>query len=432
MTLRSRAVLIILGLAAFLVFAPAIVLLARGYYFDFHTGSLVRTGALHLKTDPKDAAVTLGGVKLSNTTPLTQRFVIPGDYLLQIEKQNFQAWKKEITIRPELVTYVPPSGPDSVVLFLTNPSAVNLSTSTADFFAENSSVYYAQQGKILSVQGNFLNPQSVLATSTIPSDARVTDTGSDLTGQNMFLISSSLGISKLTTRQNFALPADTVAAMFWKERSTTVLLNQKKQLLEIDSNSKQQTLRENISAFTIAVNLYALSAPSEGAPAQLLQISTDGQTHVLLPSLPGFGSAQILVTPSKLVFLLLDNTLYQAGDGLQKINSGVDRMNWTADFPGLIYGNSHEVWIYATDRQDNELVTRSSKMLSGPVYNQKTGYFFVAEDSQLKAIEYDLQGQENTYVLASTATANPKFTVNPDGNMILYLDENRLVSLKIR
>ena len=317
MVLRMRISLIAGGVIIFLILGPAIIFLARGFSYDFANQKIVRTGTLVVKTDPRDAQVSLNGEKLKNT-PLIKRFLIPGEYLLEVKKSGYFAWKKQIAIHSQQVANPHPAETEKIFLFLESP-------------------------------GSVLAP-----TSTVP-------------------------IEEATTTLDYFLR---------------------------ESNDK----------------------------GQLWQGTDDSPSRLILDNLPPFSQSKLVVTPGKQIFLLLDETLYQAGENdLQKINTPVNFATWNNEANGLLYGNDHEVWLFRPlSNKPNELITRSSQMLSGPVYNEKTGYLFVRSGHQIKAIEFDPSGEPNVYVLTEVKTLETKLWVNLDGTELTYLDGDLLHRLNIR
>ncbi len=318
MTLKSRVILIICGIIIFLIAAPLSIFLARGFRYDFSQNRLVKTGALVIKTDPRGAEVKLRGQTLSSGTPLTQRFLLPGEYDVEIKKPGYFTWKKQVTIHEQFVTYLSRDS-ERIFLLLQNPAQTSVSTSTP-----------------------LLNPQK-------------------------------------TYKDQYYISAD------------------KKHLL--------------------------LKNPGGGS----------GEDLKLAGDLPQFGKSEILAGESKQIFLLLDDRLFEVREKLQILATGVSYARFDNESRALIYGNEHEIWLYRPlKRGEAELVTRSSAVLGLGVYNGKIGYVFVAEGTQIKAIEFDSSGGANVYTLAETNTPGGSLLVNPQGTELTYLDGEELISLKIR
>ena len=149
MSIRSRFALIVSGIIIFGIFAPVILFFARGFRYDFANHEIIRTGLLVVKSEPRGAQVFLNGRELGKT-PLTKRFINPGDYDVTLKKDNYAPWKKRATILPEQVSYLPITK-EKVNLFLEGQHSRVLSTSTFDFMLADGSIFFVEK-----------NPQSGL------------------------------------------------------------------------------------------------------------------------------------------------------------------------------------------------------------------------------------------------------------------------------
>src|SRR3989344_4089024 len=165
MTTRSRVLLIVSGLIIFMIAAPSIVLLARGFRYDFSQNRIVETGTLGVKAEPRGARVFLNGEALK-TTPLTYRFLKPGEYSLEIQKDNYFPWKKRITVHAQQVITINSPDSDEITLFLSSPVISVVASSTADFLAAGNGIFYLRDSAIYRTdqQGE---DSSLLATSTL-------------------------------------------------------------------------------------------------------------------------------------------------------------------------------------------------------------------------------------------------------------------------
>jgi hypothetical protein len=359
MTFKSRVTLLVSGAVIFFILAPAAIFFARGFRYDFSQRRVVKTGTLVIKTDPRGAQVTLSNQKLSGSTPLTKRFLVPGEYSVEITKPGYYPWQKKIAIYSQEVFYLPQAPVPKIPLFLETTQAAVIATSTQDFFLQKDSVYYLSGQMIYrsDIQGK--NPTLAATTTSISLDSQVLHlANNNETGKN-----------------------------YWIDSKTRML------------------------GFTN---------------------SAGEKTNLLSAPLPEFKQSKIILSSDKQVFLLLDNDLYQVKETLKKIASGVAYASWNNELPGLVYGNSHEIWLYNPEKEQKILVTRSLKTLGEAQYNGKTGYLFVVEDQKLKGIEFDSLGQPNIYTLFETKTSNPKFALDSDGTYLLILDGPDLISLKIR
>lgn len=98
-----RRLAIFVGILMALVLGTLIVIqLARGYRLDFATRTLLPTGILVATSTPDGAQVLVDG-NLAGATNSTINFP-PGEYLVEIKKDGYLPWQKNLIIEKELVT----------------------------------------------------------------------------------------------------------------------------------------------------------------------------------------------------------------------------------------------------------------------------------------------------------------------------------------
>src|SRR3989338_5461590 len=94
--LRNRFLLVGSGVVVFVLITPILVLYARGFKVDWENKSIVKTGALVIRSEPDKAQIYLDDKKLDQTTPTNLRFLVPNDYNFRIEKEGYQSWTKRL------------------------------------------------------------------------------------------------------------------------------------------------------------------------------------------------------------------------------------------------------------------------------------------------------------------------------------------------
>jgi len=92
-----------LAVVVFIVLATYVVLFATGYKFDWAAKTLKKTGFLLVETYPKGANLKVAGKK-GGTTPVTVKRLLPGDYLVEIDKEDYRDWTGTISVESGLVT----------------------------------------------------------------------------------------------------------------------------------------------------------------------------------------------------------------------------------------------------------------------------------------------------------------------------------------
>lgn len=104
----------VIFLIIFLLILSAIILIARGYRFNPSKKTLTPTGILVVSSFPDGAKIYLNGQFYGATNSNIN--LLPGNYLLEVKKNGYTTWKKEITIKGEVVVKA------DALLYLQNPT----------------------------------------------------------------------------------------------------------------------------------------------------------------------------------------------------------------------------------------------------------------------------------------------------------------------
>jgi hypothetical protein len=99
---KVRFLLFILGLIIVPIATVLVVLFAKGYRPDLKKGEITVTGLLVANSYPEGAQVFIND-KLSSATNTTIN-LNPGDYTVEIKKEGYHLWVKQLKIQPEIVT----------------------------------------------------------------------------------------------------------------------------------------------------------------------------------------------------------------------------------------------------------------------------------------------------------------------------------------
>lgn len=110
MTIRERKMLFILAVLLFIVISPIIILYSLGYDFDFFKNKVIPTGGLYLNIMPKGVKIFIDGKLEKENSPYALGSGIfikdlpEKSYTLEIKKDDYYDWKKEIAVKSSLVT----------------------------------------------------------------------------------------------------------------------------------------------------------------------------------------------------------------------------------------------------------------------------------------------------------------------------------------
>ncbi len=109
MQLRTRRIIMFSFIAAFFILAPILIFYASGYRYDFKREKILKTGTLMLEAkDIKNAKLYIND-KLYEKPFDGKIFIynlLPDDYTVRLEKDNYYSWQKKITVQSSLTTFV--------------------------------------------------------------------------------------------------------------------------------------------------------------------------------------------------------------------------------------------------------------------------------------------------------------------------------------
>lgn len=108
MTRKKRRILFILLAVVFLAVGPLTVFYSLGWRINWTEKSVTRPGALHIRAVPKNVEIFIDG-KLKKKTDFFfgSAFIenlIPGRYYLEVKKEGFHDWQKNLDIAENQVT----------------------------------------------------------------------------------------------------------------------------------------------------------------------------------------------------------------------------------------------------------------------------------------------------------------------------------------
>jgi len=94
----------ILAVFVFIVVASYALLYAMGYKIDWQNLNFKKTGFILIESYPRGAEIKLAGKAIDKSTPTTIKRLLPGDYLLELNKSNYRPWQGNLLVESGLVT----------------------------------------------------------------------------------------------------------------------------------------------------------------------------------------------------------------------------------------------------------------------------------------------------------------------------------------
>lgn len=106
MTKHTKRILFYSAVIVFVLLSYVVILYAQGYKYSFSEGKFFRTGSIFVKSN-EDSKVYLNDKFLNSTSFFGNSYTIsgllPGQYTVRLQKDNFSSWQKKISVEEGLV-----------------------------------------------------------------------------------------------------------------------------------------------------------------------------------------------------------------------------------------------------------------------------------------------------------------------------------------
>ena len=118
-----------ISLVLYIVLLPIILSYSLGYHIDFGKLNIYKTGILSLRSNPSGSSLYINGRLSAELTPARIEELKPGKYFIEVKREGFYPWQKEVTIRPNMVTRA-----ENIVLFPVSQEVEKISDREASNF----------------------------------------------------------------------------------------------------------------------------------------------------------------------------------------------------------------------------------------------------------------------------------------------------------
>lgn len=107
-----RYIVFFFSLALYFILLPIVLSYSLGYHIDYHNFKIYKMGILSLRSAPSGASVYINGKLRQELTPVRIEELKPDTYSVEVKREGFYPWQKELVIRPNMVTRA-----ENIILF---------------------------------------------------------------------------------------------------------------------------------------------------------------------------------------------------------------------------------------------------------------------------------------------------------------------------
>lgn len=450
--------------ALFFVVAPAIIMNARGYRFDFSRGIFVHSGSIMLKTNPQDFNSYVNG-KLETSKKInrvnssyTLTGFIPGNYEIAIGADGFQTWTKKTEVHSGLASEF-----WNILLVRKDYARAAFETQGLDNFfisPKDKNIALAKntgagvEVRILNIAGktitgSFSFPASVFDDKTREEniewspDEDYLSVPVKITGEkyNYFIANPADGSS---FDLNSFLEKDDIRNVRWDPKDKNYLFFLSGSGLyraNITDKNDLKLIAENVSAFDLSkTGIYYSQSPNElvfktgldgaGTPAQLTNNFPDVSISPI--------KKLIIYDDDRLAFLSSDQKLFIYNKGeretyFKKLGDNIQSFQFSDDGKKLLFASGNEIFAYflrdwkvQPERVENEIqsITRYSETLKNIQWFKDYEHIIFSAGPYVKIIELDPRDHRNCMDILKTNDNEPRLTYNHSSERLFFIDKN--------
>jgi PEGA domain len=479
----QRRVYMISFILLFLIIAPLVVFLARGYRFDNIGKIFVYSGSITVKTFPQDVNIYLDGKKIDKrminvNNSYTINGIKPGKYLLKCEKTGYTGWEKNIEVHSGISTefwnlVLLPEEKQDLQNYTTEP--------IKQFFIsprENKEiVLFSEKDNereiyLLDTENN--EQQKIFSTSDYHFVSTEKEENIEWSTDNKRLLIPFLDkkenknyvitkIKKDETRDDLNLHElfnenedekkyfEKVRWMFDRNDELVVLTTDHElYYFDLSNPDNKMLLDEQVSSFDFSGNrIYYSQLPNNFIwEIKNNDVNTKRQvTHKAIESNPDLFNKLIaydeyriaLINDKKELFIF--NEEKEEGEvSMEKIYDNVSGIQLSDDGKKLLFWTDNEIWVLMLrewevqplrQKGDKFLITRFSQPVKNVQWMDNYENVLFSVGPSIKSVEIDLRDHVNVVNVMNLKNdlENRDIFYNKDNQVLLFKDKNQLKSM---
>lgn len=421
-------------LSAFIIISPILILDAQGFGFDFEKLKIVKVGGISIKSIIPDINVFINNEYKNKTSSFSRDLLlqklIPGEYKIKIEKENYHSWEKILSVEEKKVTKA-----ENIYLFLENiPFEINKENIQNFFLSKDKStiLYLTEKQEIISNKNDLVlnSTESKKYFSEInnveffPDFKKILIKGKDKQKNIKYYYlelnnPSSLSILKiLETAEDFIL------------KDNSILYKTKNQLNEYSLTDKTtEVIKKDINAFSISdYNLYTIE---KGVLIRTNTISKNQE--ILSVELLPIQNYKMMNVSGKI--LVHDNFfLYVFNENNKKFEQFLKttEINYDVLSDKIIFNNNSELWLLLLRDFESPFFQKSGSFIFLSRFSSKienvnwfnNDYFFYTTNNNLYVSEIDNRDNINVFQISQLPVK--KLWFDNKEKILYFLSDNKV------
>lgn len=160
MTLKTRRLLFYILTVLFVIAAAGTVFYSTGYRVDFKNQTIVETGGVYIKSNPRDINITLNGKTIESDTGILKTGTLidnltPGNYVITLNSHNFHGWQKNVIVTPGAVSIF------DFVILVPEGGATKISDPTDELHIQGDK-FILQSNEVIKLKGKIISGDVII------------------------------------------------------------------------------------------------------------------------------------------------------------------------------------------------------------------------------------------------------------------------------
>ena len=474
MKLWKRKTLLISAFILFFVISPILVFYAIGYRYDFENKAFRKIGMIIVESEPKNADIFIDN-KYKSKTPFRIKNLLPDEYSIEVVKNGFTAWKKNLLVESKKVTWA-----SNIVLFYEKPETNKLSEISFNKFNispnykkiiassnhnDNSGIWLVDiesnlSKKLFPKEGddnqtspipnkNYINLK-YSSFKWSPDSKKIIFSIKDNKLEETVIVDTTEDTKPIYINSSYDLKTEDIQ---WKNNEEIYLLDKSGNIHQIELNLEYAPKRmlENVTNFKFnKKNNKIIYISKENNEYKLASIKEEIKNNIL--NLPKDENFEIEEGKYNTLALLLKNKkelilINTETNEPRVIGRNINSFSWSKKKNKLLYFSNNELWFYPLeDKNDGEIIisptykynepnllTRYSTEIKNAIWYPNEEYVAVLLENNAKIIELDSRGNKNCQEYKNDLLIKDHFIeFNKNGESIYLINkENALQDVKI-
>jgi hypothetical protein len=420
----------------FFILAPVFTMYGLGYRYNFDTSQIEKNGAFYVKSFPKGATIFVDEEEMDSDTPTQLTNIKPGKHLLQVRKNKYRTWQKELDVYSGETTFA-----EDVVLFYQNMTKTWVGNGSETFSVNRNQDKYAYVNKDKQLHITDIEDGRDFNVFTLPEKMTILDWSADnqrllLTDGNDFYIFdiNQKNLNHISSNRNH-VSVLLNEKIIWDDKNSNLLWYlYDDQLWQFDiSNPFEPNIRsvefdKKISDFTLA-NDYLIVQYIINGNSYVEQLKKDSLESIKTIGKLSLGNLDTLLVDDQKIIFTVGTKLYVKYTYRDLITIPIVMAKIHDD--RLLITNGHEIILYNYKEDWQELIDRSSQIISDILWHPNGSYFLSEINGQTKITEIDGRDQRNIIdVVENPHKKLYLFNSKGDNLFILTPEENYYLNVQ--